>query len=100
MKRFALFLTTLLLAACAASGPQFRGLKPTVSTNAAVYLFRPHHFPDRNVFPYVFVDGTKRDPLRDSGYVVYQLSPGEHSIEVIGDYWTWNSVSLKLSPTL
>ena len=65
---------------CAASGPKFSELPAVKEGGATVVVYRPHTSVNSAAYPYVYVDGEKRERLLDKGYVSYELTPGEHTI--------------------
>ena len=69
-----------VLSACAASGPKFSGLPPVTEGAALVVLYRPHTSINSGGYPHVYLNGEKKTALLDTGYVLYQVPPGEHKI--------------------
>lgn len=72
--------TSILLFGCAASGPKFSELPIVKNGSAVIIVYRPHVSVNSGGYPYVYVDGEKRERLLDTGYVSYELTPGEHVI--------------------
>jgi hypothetical protein len=83
-----------------ATGPKFSGLQPAPSNAALVYVYRPHFYSNRNAYPYLYIDGVQKEVMRDSGYLVYQVEPGERKIEIKGSMMIWGPRELTLHPTL
>lgn len=77
-------ITTLLITACSATGPQFDPNKAeTVSSTASqLYLFRESAFIESGTYPVVLVDGKEIGELRNGGYLLAKVNPGPHQIVV------------------
>ena len=74
---------SIFLFGCAASGPKFSELPAVKEGGATVIVYRPHRSVNSAAYPYVYVDGEKRERLLEKGYVSYELTPGEHTIALI-----------------
>jgi hypothetical protein len=97
LQRVTLAVASFALSACVATGPKFDGLRAGTTAKATVYVYRVHEFGNRNAYPYVYIDGVKRSPLRDNGYVVLEVDAGPHLVEVRGDLLTWNTGKLRVA---
>jgi len=70
-----------LLAGCtAAQGPDFDGWKKPKTGLGVVYLYRPWSSVGGLLPTRVQVDGRHKPDLRNGGYQVHELPPGNHTI--------------------
>jgi hypothetical protein len=96
--RFSALLATIVFAGCAATGPEFEDLRTPSSEEAIIYLYRPHNYLIRNSYPCAFIDGEKKDPLKDGGYLMYSVAPGITTVTLkscdFGFIWTSQSLTL------
>ncbi|HEY2135314.1 MAG TPA: hypothetical protein VGH49_05465, partial [Xanthobacteraceae bacterium] len=83
IKLAAIFVGALLLAGCAAGGPQFRAEanKPAAG-RALLYIYRPHTLigianPDVSI---VHLDGRRLTRIRIGGSLAVPVSPGQHTL--------------------
>ncbi len=96
-------MATVFLLGCAnmaANGPLFTNVEAAPTTSALVYVYRAHENSNRNAFPYLHINGIQKAPLKDAGYLVYQLPPGPARFEVIGSAWSWGASDMAVNPTL
>ncbi len=78
-----------LIQACAAPGPIFE--MQTLKENSSIlYVYRVKQFKGGGMYPHIYVDGKLQGPLRNGGYLAFDLKPGKHKIEAIGDDWKWD----------
>jgi hypothetical protein len=82
---FAALGLSAVLAGCAspATGPEFQ-LAPTPPDRGAVYIYRPGREFNHGGYPYVFLNGEKKFSLREKGYALLPLVPGNYEIKVEG----------------
>ncbi len=71
MKRRALGLVLLFVAA-------LPSLVAADSSNAIVYVYRPHRFTGAAKRPSIYVDGTEIARLHNGTYLKFELAPGHH----------------------
>ncbi len=94
--RLLCLVTIVALGACVyTTGPIFRPVAEQPGS-AIVYVYRPgppkpQAFGER--YPRIYVNGEKKFDLKDAGYCVITLPPGQHEIKAVGDFWTnWTTV--------
>ncbi|MEM5785749.1 MAG: DUF2846 domain-containing protein [Syntrophobacteraceae bacterium] len=80
-----IFLFVILLSAggCATApekGPRFTGLAENRPGYSTLYIFRPHEFIGKAVWPEVFLNQTRVVGLTDSSYTVVYIKPGRYWI--------------------
>jgi hypothetical protein len=75
----------LALAGCAspATGPEFQ-LMPVPIDKAAIYIYRPDREFNRGGYANVSVNGESKFPLKDQGYAVLLLPPGQYEFKFEG----------------
>jgi hypothetical protein len=103
--RFALLAVSLVgLLACAAPapGPAFAPAAPPAPGHARLYLYRID--PHRSLSTVeLALDGRKRGHLRAGEYASFELTTGDHELELrqrgLGfTSWGWNRMALRLEP--
>lgn len=91
-----------LLSGCAASGAKFEGLLVPQAGDSILYVYRPWDYINAGMAPYVYIDGEARAALKNGGYQVYRLAPGNYSVVTMGYFWEWNAgrweVAIQLAP--
>lgn len=103
-RRLAGLICAALLAwhGCAASGDRFVGLISPEEDDSLLYVYRPWNYINAGMAPYVYIDGAPRAALKNGGYQVYRLAPGEYSVATQGYFWEWNGgrgvVHVQLAP--
>ena len=84
----------LLLSSCRTTtgGLQFRPVSgpETFPEYAIVYFYRPYREFNWGGYPYIFVNGMKKFPLKNETYNVLLLPPGEYEIKAEGSTWGTN----------
>jgi len=89
VKMLLLVVAAVLVQACSAPGPVFE--QRLMQDNSAVlYVYRAKRFKGGGVYPYIYVDGEMKAPLKNGGYLAFDLEPGRHKIEAIGRDWKWD----------
>ncbi|MCG8312185.1 MAG: hypothetical protein MI976_03130 [Pseudomonadales bacterium] len=98
VKILSVLLSVYLVGCATASGPKFSGLKNPGETEAIVYVYRVHDFDSRTSYPYFFINNEMKMPIRDKGYNLYPLMPGEYEFKVSkGDSLFWSDKDLVLT---
>lgn len=87
MNKFILISVVLFLTSCGATGPKFTTLTNTESGYGVIYIYRPSAFLNGGAAPYVYINGEEKSKLKNGGYQLYKLPPGEY--EVVTDGFTW-----------
>lgn len=74
-----------LTAGCTApaTGPEF-SLAPVAEDKGNVYIYRPYTKFNEGGYPNVFVNGEKKFALKDKGYAVLSLQPGNYELKIEG----------------
>lgn len=82
MKNILLLPICLLIVCCAsARGPQFTEFKPPSESSGILYVYRLPQMENSGLFPTIYIDEeTTEKNLRNNGYLVFELTPGEHTI--------------------
>ena len=90
-----------MLIGCAASGPIFKKSEPQSQGQATIYIYRPNQFFNAGGWPEIFVDDNKLFALKNQGYGVVQLPPGEHKIKAEGSmlFTNWYPGPMELTHT-
>ncbi|ROS01099.1 uncharacterized protein DUF2846 [Sinobacterium caligoides] len=84
-----------------ASGPKFTQTVTPDDGEAALYIYREARFFQKLVYPKVVIDNEVEHNLRNGGYNLTLLSPGEHIVETRqAGGWTLNypAIGLDLKP--
>ena len=100
MRHFFL-VSALVMSGCSATGPTFNGLTKPGPDEAILYVYRPHNSRSRNSYPCVFINGEKRDAIKDGGYLVYRISPGWTQVKFAICYdlpMIWDHGPISLQP--
>jgi len=81
-----LFWTLLpfVVAGCSATGPIFQSVTESPQDKATVYIYRPFQYFNAGGWPEIFIDGTKVFALKNKGYGVVYMLPGEHVVKAEG----------------
>jgi len=82
MRTILVLLSIFLLTGCAASGQNFSTLEAVSNTEGKVYIYRPNKFFQGGTWPTVFINGEKRFELKNQGYIVFNLPPGQHNLKI------------------
>lgn len=69
-----------LLHGCGATGARFQALQSPPADAALVYLYRPSNLGGYGAFPTVHIGGKPVGELKDGGYLLVTLPPGEHAL--------------------
>lgn len=75
---------SFILAGCSATGPIFQSVAEVPEGKATVYVYRPFEYFNAGGWPEIFIDGTKAFALKNKGYGVVYLHPGEHVVKAEG----------------
>ena len=82
MKRIFIILALMLLTGCSASGEKFQNTQQAENNKGIVYIYRPSAFFAAAAWPTVFVNDEKQYSLKNKGYVLLELTPGQHTIRI------------------
>ncbi|BBB29386.1 DUF2846 domain-containing protein [Neptunomonas japonica] len=102
MKKIAVFLSlVLMLSGCSSTGPVFQQITLTPPDKSTVYIYRPHQGFNMAGWPEIFIDGKKEFALKNEGYGVVHLSPGEHKIKAEGSviFTNWYPGPMEITKT-
>lgn len=103
MKKLVVLLAlSTLLFGCSASGPMYEPLQ-SADNNAVLYIYRLPKFFRSAAYPWVYLDGVEQAPLKNGGYLAFEIPPGKHVLSVKGkslDQWDFadQKISLIASP--
>lgn len=81
-KPFLIIVCLIALSGCSASGPAYSQYQSQEANSSVVYIYRPSKSVNCCVAPAVYIDGQKKNSLKNGGYVVYELEPGAHVVAV------------------
>lgn len=81
---------------CSASGPIYQQYSPRNVDAAVVYVYRPSRTVNCCVAPAVYLGATKKESLKNGGYLVYELVAGRHKITVGDGAYGFTPESLEL----
>ncbi|CAA0126404.1 Uncharacterised protein [Halioglobus japonicus] len=85
------------LPAAPASGNTFSGLLEVPKDKVVLYIVREKRFFQGGAYPNVSICGNTPTPLRNGGYFVSIVEPGECSIEFSnGRFWTLSTSDLQV----
>ncbi|WP_175483513.1 DUF2846 domain-containing protein [Amphritea atlantica] len=98
-KLIVLIITVLGLYGCSATGPVFKPVETTSHDRATVYIYRPYVFFNAGGWPEIYVDEKKLFALKNQGYGVVHLRPGEHQIKAEGSmlFTNWYPGPMEIS---
>lgn len=94
--RALLIVSVAALVGCAAQGPIFSDT-PTNSATARIYVYRPSTIINSAGYPYIHINGVRRNPLYNGGYAEFSVAPGPITVEIIGDFLAWGLEDLSLT---
>lgn len=100
MKVVSVLLLVIFLSSCAANGPRYQEHIAKSSDVSIVYIYRPSKMVNCCVAPAVYINGEKKHSLKNGGYLVYELVPGENEVTVGDGSYGFESqiVSMELKP--
>ncbi|MFZ6870751.1 DUF2846 domain-containing protein [Undibacterium sp. Di27W] len=81
MKRYFILLISILLTACAATGPAYQAARAPENGKALIYVYRVKSFALGGRDAYFYVDGKNIADLSVEGYTWFQIPAGEHKFE-------------------
>ena len=84
LKLTVIFILLVVLSGCSASGQSFKQSKKVAKDVATIYVYRPFLTYNMAGWPDIYINGEKKFSLINSGYGVFQLSPGNYEIEAKG----------------
>ena len=91
----------LVISGCAAPGLPFKQIAIAhPEKHALVYVYRPASFVNAAGYPYVYVSGHDRVPLKNGGYVPFLVPSGETEVLVKGEFLTWGLPEQKAKITV
>lgn len=96
LRVFVLMLLAFCLYGCGASGPIYQQYSPRNADAAVVYVYRPSRTVNCCVAPAVYLNATKKESLKNGGYLVYELAAGKHKITVGDGAYGFTPESLEL----
>lgn len=79
-KVLVILLTLFALSGCGAKGAKFSGFQKPVEGKGLIYLYRPESFNGGSVYYDVHAQGKVIGTLRNGGYFLAYLEPGETEI--------------------
>ena len=87
MKFKYLFILALMifLEACGAYGKRFTNLDLVEDKKGVLYIYRPTRLLHGGTWPTINIDGQKVGSLKNGGYLVKEISPGKHVVEITGN---------------
>ncbi|WNO08945.1 DUF2846 domain-containing protein [Teredinibacter sp. KSP-S5-2] len=85
------------LIGCAASGPIYKQYSPKSTDSAVVYVYRISRSVNCCVAPAVYINDSKRDSLKNGGYLVYELDSGAQKITVGDGSYGFTEETLELN---
>jgi hypothetical protein len=80
----------LVLFGCGATGPKFTSFNNPESNQGVIYVYRPSAFVNGGMAPTVYLNEQEKPKLRNGGYQVYNLPPGQYKIVTDGNLLTWS----------
>lgn len=93
--------SVFFLASCAARGPVFKAESTLKNGMATVYIYRPWQFFNAAGWPDIFLNEKEMFALKNEGYGVLHLEPGEYTITADGssmlNNWYPSPVKLTLN---
>jgi hypothetical protein len=100
MKNYLLVLfVTTIFTGCSSTGPIYQTHHQVAEDKAQLVIFRPDTFFQGGIPYQISINGNKSASLRNGGYTILSIPPGETTIEVTAANWfqsLWNNPSLKL----
>jgi hypothetical protein len=71
------------MAGCAAEGPEFQAMKPTIGGQGMIYVYRPKTpIGTRGEDPYIEIAGKDMGRLKSGGNVGLAVPAGEHDVTI------------------
>lgn len=95
-KAFLSAIGLLALAGCSATGPTYSQYQSQEANSSVVYIYRPSKSVNCCVAPAVYINGQKKNSLKNGGYVVYELEPGTHVVAVGDGTYGFEKSALQL----
>jgi len=87
-----LFLIMLLMAfvtACTTKKSNFVEIKPTIESEAALYIYRPYSMSNIMIQPEIYIDGEKTTDIKNSSFHYFFLPEGKHTVKLeIGERYS------------
>jgi len=93
-----LVLMVVLPAGCTATGTRFPGIPPTEPEEPLIIVYRPDQFVCCGIYANLYLDGQKKAPLKNAGYVLLHVTPGEHGIEIKGGTSSLGTLNASFEP--
>lgn len=83
--------TTAILQGCStmATGPQFAVSASPPEGKAEIYVYRPDQEYAKAAAPDLTIDGAKVGTIQNGGYMMLNVAPGQHTIDIPYNFWTW-----------
>ena len=72
-----------------ATGPLFESNTLPPEGQAVIYVFRPDQDYARAVAPDLMVDGKPAGAIQNGGYLVFNVEPGKHTIDIPYNFWSY-----------
>lgn len=90
----------LLLAGCATPAVLFSALPEIPKGQARIVVYRPKRMRANDAHPHVYLNGQRQFALRNAGYNIINVPPGNYTVEVKGSTLAWGMQPRSLSVTL
>ena len=84
--RVVILCLVVVASGCMATGPVFTRIEPPFDGKATIYVFRKSDlYSFGGIFPDMKIDGNGKYPLKNNGYLRFEVDPGKHRIEIISE---------------
>lgn len=75
----------LSISGCNAGGQKFSETTTFIkNSESAIIVYRPNSLVAAALYPHIYLNEKKTSPLKNGGFIVYNVSPGEHLVEAQG----------------
>jgi hypothetical protein len=81
----------LSLVGCSSTGQKFSGLPELQPDKTQIVVYREDNLVGYGCSLNVYIDDKKVSGLKNGGYAVYEVAPGNHAIKI--KYDTWNAIN-------
>ena len=98
-KLMVILVITAILSSCSATGPIFEPLAFKPTNKATIYIYRPYVAFNAAGWPDIFINDEKFFALKNNGYGIIYVSPGQHSIKAEGSalFTNWYPDKVEIS---
>lgn len=75
---------------CSAKGQYFSERNLLKSNESVIIVYRPKRAFQSVGYPSIYLDGVEQSKLKNGGYLVFDVSSGDHLIKAKGDVMMWD----------